>query len=256
MYNENFDHEIKKILDERVENIYVSDNLKGKIDKEIMNIENKEVFNMKHLSIKKVAIAVAAVSLFTSTAVFAGSKMTSYYVSHSSAIPEYTSFSDIEKIEKDLKWNVDAIENFSNGYTFDSIDLIDVQRVEDEDIADTFKQLSIRYKKDNSSINLIIDKYMESSTSREPDETFEYNGINFSYCTDHYKFVPADYKLTDEDIENDKKDNYYISYGSSEVEEETYSYIKWQKDGLNYSLNGFDLNNSDEIFEMAKEIVE
>jgi hypothetical protein len=68
--------------------------------------------------------------------------------------------------------------------------------------------------------------------------------------------VPADYELTEEDIANQAKDNYYISYGSDEVEITQSTGVTWTKDGVSYNLAGMDLNlTGDEMFDMAEEIL-
>ena len=54
-----------------------------------------------------------------------------------------------------------------------------------------------------------------------------------------------------------KKDNFYLSYGSDEIEMKQYSYAKWEKDGVSYLLGGFDNGLSgDELIQMAAEIIQ
>jgi hypothetical protein len=129
---------------------------------------------------------------------------------------------------------------------------------EDGNKAYTYKEMLINYKKDgHHSLYLAICRPVEEEQkTKTPDATRNCGDITLSYDIYTYKFVPADYELTEEDIANEAKDNYYISYGSDEVEITQSAGVTWTKDGISYNLAGMDLDlTGDEMFDMAEEIL-
>ena len=79
---------------------------------------------MKHMSIKKVAVGVAAACLAVGTAAIAGNGLISI-VGHGSSGSDYTKFEDLEKAEAEIGYSIDAVENFSNGFRFEGIGIIE-----------------------------------------------------------------------------------------------------------------------------------
>ncbi|MDD3142290.1 MAG: signal peptide protein, partial [Lachnospiraceae bacterium] len=74
---------------------------------------------------------------------------------------------------------------------------------------------------------------------------------------DTYKIVPPDYELTEEDKQNQLREDYFISYGSSEVYTQEASNVVWVQDGVTYDLLGFDVDvSADEMMQMAQEIIQ
>lgn len=92
--------------------------------------------------------------------------------------------------------------------------------------------------------------------SKQTEKTRVCGDITLYYDSTTYKFVPADYELTQEDKVNQEKENYCISYGSDQVEIQKAVVVDWMKNGIRYQLIGFDLNvSADEMFDMAEEIM-
>jgi hypothetical protein len=166
----------------------------------------------------------------------------------------------MDKAQKKLGYAVDSVETFYNGYTFENMYVSDVDGWdEDGNKAYTYKEMLINYEKDgNHSLYLAICRPVEEEQkTKTPDATRTCGDITLSYDMYTYKFVPADYELTEEDIANQAKDNYYISYGSDEVEITQSTGVTWTKDGISYNLAGMDLDlTGDEMFDMAEEILD
>lgn len=251
---ESWEDKIKDVLTLECDGLTVSQDLKDRIDEKILT--SQEAGNMKHLPVKKLVIGVAVGCLLISGGVFAAGKVASVS-SHSSAINESKSYSEMDKQEKKLGYEVDSVEQFANGYQFEKMVVGDqVCRNEDGNQVSTSKFMNITYQRGGEpTVSLYIDKLldvagMSAGGSRVCGDTILY------YNSATYKFVPADYELTAEDKVNQEKDNYFISYGSSEVEIQKSATVAWQKNGVSYQLLGFDLNlSADEMFDMAEEVM-
>ena len=97
----------------------------------------------------------------------------------------------------------------------------------------------------------------EDENTQAPQETRQLDGICISYAKDHYKFVPENYKLTQEDLANEKTAHYFISEGTDSVEENEVSSVSWQEEGITYLISVYDTEMSpDDMISMAKEIIE
>ena len=90
-----------------------------------------------------------------------------------------------------------------------------------------------------------------------PDKVLTYNGIRLSYTTQHFRFVPADYKLSAEEQAAIDAGQLAVSYGASKVTDNVFQLMSWKDDGVTYKLLAFDSSMSPEDFEeMAGEIIE
>ena len=155
-------------------------------------------------------------------------------------------------------YDIDSAENIGNGYEFCSMKVGTVDKEDDENnTVGSFKDISIEYSNGTYTIDADISQIQPEDEDTSAMETKQSGDITLSYFTDHYKFVPADYELTDEDKQNETQDHYYISYGTNEIEEHDYQYVSWKKGDLNYLLSAKDLSlSSDEMFEMAEKYLE
>lgn len=253
-----FEQNIKKALEIECQDVAASQTLKEKIDEEIWN-NQKEAEAMKHLSVKKLIIGVAAVCLLVGGGTYAAGHA-SYLVSHSYLGDAYTGYDEMDAAQKELGYEVDTVETFSNGYSFTNMSVDDVTGKDDDGNAVySYKEMMINYDKaGSSSIYLSICRPVEAYVGEKtPDATAECGDITLYYNEYTYKFVPPDYELTEEDKANEEKDNYYISYGSSEVQIKKSQGVTWEKDGVSYNLAGFELNlSAEEMFDMAEQVIQ
>lgn len=252
-----FEQNIKSALAAECQTISASRSLKQRIDAEIINSQ-KEAGSMKHLSVKKIVIGVAAACLLVGGGAYATGHAVGFSSSHYLG-DAYRDYGDMEKAQEALGDTVDSVERFANGYQFDTmyVDGVDAWD-EDGNKAYTYKEMTINYTKEGESgIYLAIHRPVEAvEREKEPDATRSCGDITLYYDEYTYKFVPPDYELTEEDKANQEKSGYYISYGSSEVEIQRNTGVTWEKNGLHYNLAGFDLNvSSEEMLDMAEEII-
>lgn len=254
---ESWEEKVKNVLALECDGITASRDLKDRIDRQILESQ-KEAGNMKKLSVKKLVIGVAAGCLLLSGGVFAAGRVVSLS-SHSYLWDAYRSYGDMDKAQAELGYSADTVEEFSNGYQFDRMFVDDVNGTDaDGNVVYTYKGLNISYKKSGEeSVWLAASKPVEQQVRKgEPEATRQVEGITLYYDETTYKFVPPNYELTEEDQANLEKDDFTISYGTSEVEIQKSFSVTWEKNGVFYNLSGFDLNlNSDEMFDMAEEVM-
>lgn len=250
-----FDSSVKKALEKECCDISASEELKRRIDEAVC--EWQEGNSMKHINKKKLGVMMAAACLLVSgLTVFAG--RTANIRVGGSAAPEYTEYADLEKAEEQLGYTADSVEQFANGYSFADININELEACDEEDNKlYTIPTMMLRYTKDGSDISLYIQQKIEELTiSKEPDASRNCGDVTLRYDEYTYKFVPASYELTQEDIINKQKDNYMISYGSDEVTIQKVMDVRWEKNGISYEMLGFDLElTGEEMLDMAEEIV-
>ena len=68
-----------------------------------------------------------------------------------------------------------------------------------------------------------------------PKET-KLSGVTYSSAITITKFVPADYKLTEEDIEMEKDPGFSITFGSDEIVVTNTKHVQWTIDNCSYDL--------------------
>ncbi|MDD3416081.1 MAG: hypothetical protein PHY47_19100 [Lachnospiraceae bacterium] len=260
----NLDKKITKALYWESNQIVAMKDMKSKIDKiidtEQSNNDRSKISMVNNRKINRFVVASAALCVLITTGVFASGKITGY-VTSLKPDTTYESYSDVAKAQEKMGISFNSVENFSNGYNFKDMRVSYVDKMdEDGNRVSDFKEFEAEYTRDGSSnLSLIINEIQEESTSRTPKEQKTFGDITVSFHRDHYKFVPGNYELTDEDKVNMERDDYYISYGSEDdvIEEKDYTSATWEKDGLNYLLMSLDDEMSgDEFFKMAEEVIE
>ena len=244
---------LQECSDQVIAPLSLKQNIDMEIDKRIM----EEHHIMKRWNLKKCIILVAACCLVLSMGVFAAGQVTGYCTSK---VPEknYSSYADLPKAAKAAGFDFKSVENFSNGYQFVNMTVMTTDKTDDGfNTVGSFQEWYCEYADaSGNSLSMYVHPTQPEEERRTPDAVTSIGTTEIGYYVDHYKFVPADYELTDEDKENEAKDNYYISYGSDEVEECDYINIGWEENGISYSIMGRDLTlSSDELFAMAGEVI-
>lgn len=258
------DEKIVEAFQAESQDIKAFDYIKSKIDERIRlsKIEsikaNREVHKMKSWSIKKKVVAGIAMVVLTSSACFAAGQVTGIIGSSKIGWTQLK-YSDIEKAEKEAGFEPTILKEFTNGYTFNSMEVVFNECVDEEsNVLEKYKTIDVDYAKDGKpAIYVSAEQKRSYDNTREANETQEYKDITLSYFLTHYKDVPEDYELTEEDKANMERDDYEISSGSDEVSYREVSNINWELDGIGYSIMVFDTDMStSELFDMAKEVID
>lgn len=251
---------LKEALEAACENVEASDDLKRRIDNEILMENKKEEYHMKHFSMKKVVIGVAAACLIVGTVGVAASGIGGY-ISYGSVNPDYTDFQSMAKVEEEVGYEVDAVESFSNGYKLKDVHVGETtMQNTDGTSAGPQKDIRIDYRRGEEQIFFMARKLFTGETEdfgSVPQKTLQCGDVTVRFSQTTYKSVPPDYEPTEEDKKREAAGILMIGYGSTEVEVSEHYYAGWVKEGILYSISGFDLSlNADEILNMAKEIIE
>lgn len=219
---QDFDSIVKTALHQSCSGISASEALKRRIDEAIC--DGQEDNTMKHMSVKKLCIGVAAACLLVSGgAVFAGGA--SYFVSSSATEPTYTNYEDMAKAEKELGYAVDSVERFANGYVFDGVSVESIGAyTEETGKIYSIPAMDIRYRKDGKLIDLNVNEKvggdMEGMKAKQSDDVRTCGDITLRYNEYTNKIVPSSYEMTDEDKLNAQRDDYHFVYQSVTVQEE------------------------------------
>ncbi len=258
---QDFGSRIKEALEKECDGISASEQLKCRIDETICSSicaksrAEMEV-NMKHMSMKKIVVLVAACLLVSGITVVAGK--TARIGVQGSAAPEYTDYAELGKAEEKLGYTVDSVEQFTNGYSFAGVRINELKAYgEENNELYTIPAMQITYTKDGKDMGLYIQQRVEEVViAKQPNAVRTCGDISVRVDEYTYKFVPASYELTEEDKVNEQKDDYFISYGSDDIEIRKAVDVRWEKDGLYYELIGFDLDmDGEEALDMAEEIL-
>lgn len=255
MKDNRLDHQIKKGLQEQVGLFADPDSGFDKILDRLQETKMEEK-KMKHFNMKKAVIAAAAAVMVLGTISIASGIPTSI-VSHTLAFPDYTKYTDLEKAEAAAGVTTNAPEEFSNGYKFSGINLVDYYYETDDNVkTDSFKSISIEYKK--SSDNITYDVQPRPSliqTENHPYDIFEQNGITYYYIEMRNKWVPVGYEPTAEENAQMEAGTLNIGCGVSEISYSDSKSLIWEINGHEHSLFCMDNDISkEELIAMALEI--
>lgn len=258
-----FEECIRETMDKNTEHIVASERLKNKVDSAIKIQEIKGGSPMKKLlSLKRVAITVAVLGFMMPVGAFAIGQISSY-ISSSSIIPDYWELPAAKELNEDIGFVPKAPESFANGYSFKSAHINNVKGEDDSgNVIEEFKGIDYVYvAADDSKITLSADNSQypssEDNANKPNAQTMDYKGIDLTYSEQQYKFVPPDYQLTPQDKKDEASGAVTFSYGSNQVETETFKFVRWSDEAINYLLMASDIDlGQDDFVEMAKEIIE
>ena len=171
---------------------------------------------------------------------------------------EYTSLSELKQVEKTIGYPVNALESFSNGYTF-SLLTIRGEAVYDEnnEVEKEFYGVHVDYSMPGSP-----DRYLDlnpvlGADQPSPTELRTIGGVPVRLSMDHYKIVPENYQETEEDLAREAEGHYYISYGSESIMEFDMASASFEIDSVEYMLSDMAASEGtiDELAQMAAELI-
>ena len=218
---------------------------------QIMNIQNM---------IKKASVVLAAVLILTTTAYAADFMNIKSLATTNGRNYSSESYKDIHKAIKKAGFEINAPESFENGYSFQNVHVGETGAYDEhgEELF-TYADLMVYYRNPEGK-NLFLSAHAAreelSQDSRTPDRMQMIGDVQVEYRLDHYKFVPEDYELTDEDKAMLEQPGYYLSYGSDTVIEQDNHSLSWIQDGVSYHLLDSGAKETpDTLFAMAEELI-
>lgn len=215
-----------------------------------------EETKMKHFNVKKAVIATIAATMVFGTFATASGGIKSI-ISHSSAFPDYTKYADLSTAEASAGVVTNAPEKFSNGYQFSGINIVERSyKNENKDTIDSFRSISIYYKKASDTISYDVDpRPMLAGYVNKATDTIEENGIVYYYNEMRNKWVTPDYQPTAEEQAQVEAGTLNIGYGADKISYSDSKSITWEKDGNMHELFCMDVDLSkEELLNMALEI--
>lgn len=254
------DKQIKAVLLSQANQIESSTELFEKIKNDICNQECEEIVKNKSIAFKKsrrLAVIAASFVLVGSLTVL-GMSMGKTWVCHSNH--KYKSLPTQEMLLKDVGFTPKYSELLPGGFEYDSGGI--GESTLSDDAGNTLtqtKDITLGYKRANEKSRLSLNITQIDEEFLDNDESQlagDLDGINLYYYNQDYKFVPANYELTQEDKKAQESGELEISYGASEITINNVQGLSWYEDGMQYMIMGSDYNFTvEEMTEMATEII-
>lgn len=234
---------------------YVDDRYLAELD-----APEQECISMKNRKrIVRLLVAAAVIALLSVTA-YAADVLGIRSLESGGKSTQYVSFAEMDKAMAQAGFRADCKEEFSNGFRFANAYVDEtVGRDENGKKALVYQDLSVTYKNDaGQRVVVYAHRDMEDipQSDHPAQNTWDVQGITVSYYLDHYKLVPADYKLSEEEQAWREIPGNYISFGSDQVEETNVAFLGWTKDGIRYTIMDSHARVSEEsLFSMAQELI-
>lgn len=222
--------------------------------KEIMEMSR----NQNRKTIGRIVLVAAIVMMLAITA-YAADFM-NIRTLRSGASKSYHSFEEMEKAMKEAGFQMDVMEEFENGYTFECVSVDDTNALDENGKkVFSYRELLVYYRNSNGQRLVLIAKedLAEIPRSRSPiAQSMQIGETVVSFTLDHYKLVPSDYTPTEEDKVWLELPGNYMSYGAEKVEETDVSFLKWSKNGIAYTIMDLKAAEKPEsLFAMAEELI-
>lgn len=264
----NFEKYIKSELGAAAEDKVPSDMCRARIDRMISEEEkgSSRKNNMRRSKLLKAAAITAACLALSGGGAYAAGKIiwTEEVVS---SVPDYTSYEDVVKAEKETGLDIDVPEQFENGYAFAGIHITDVSDTDDEGKeVNKRKGVIIDYTAGTPdeyvSVNIGTDTQSTGEIIDEVPgiEVKDINGLKVYVSKYKMLMVPEDY--SDEQIKEFQDNNPEIcgvgkGNGITEVSCEDVISAWFERDGQTYTINPKEDQKwtSDDLFKMAEEMI-
>lgn len=211
--------------------------------------------NMKNM-IKRVCIAAAVMALLATTAYAAGDmNIKTLFGGMSSRV-----YSSVVQAEEKAGFQMDDLDSFHNGYQFSGAHVGQTKALDDADrVRLVYNEIHVDLVNSEGEVLSLTayESHEAIETSRlAPDRSRRYGDVLVTYRVDHYKYVPADYVLTETDETMLQQPGWYLSYGAEEVGETDVAFLAWEKEGIRYLLMDADASEpADSLFSMAEELI-
>lgn len=249
-----FDKEMKEMLHQCADELHAPDKLKTRVDFALKNGSSRPRRRWGRRLVALAAVAAIAVTGAFAAGAF-GSIRSSSRADQSLSMEQTQQHMEQAGVAFTLP---ERIGDFTFSYGYDADTLAESATGEREQV----KEVNAEYEKDGVTLNFNAHKTYtvfsdEENSDPEPDEVQEVNGVTLSFRDSHYRFVPPDYEPSDEEKKLERRGELTISEGSDEVEDRQFQSVSWQKDGMSYSLYGFDTGlDAQTMLELASGLVE
>ena len=223
--------------------------------------KGKEYRKMKRTGIMKAAAAAAMVCLVAgATAFAAGGQITALITD--AGVSRYEDYEDMNKAFDKAGFEVNVPESFESGYKFAEAEVRKINGVDDDgNTLDSYRELAVYYENESGerlsySAYPAVNEHTDPAELPAPVQVRTIGEQEAQYLLYHYKFVPADYELTEEDKKNAEAPDYEISYGSDKVEETDVAFLTWNAGDANcFFMDDGCSADPEDLFDMVEEIL-
>ena len=174
---------------------------------------------------------------------------------------EYSSLSQLPKVERTVRYPLTVPDAFSNGYCFSQLRVDGMADYDDNgDMLREYYEVNVSYQKpDAGTVWLNIAPLHEDSASQALPgaELRRIGGIDVSFRLDTYKFVPDDYEKTEAEKRAEAGGRFFVTYGAEEISEREIAFVGFAWNSARYTLMMYD-SSPDELEmlgQMAAELI-
>lgn len=241
------DNRLRMALHAEADKIGSSEDMFLQISRKIKDV-NMGVDHMNISTTKKTrGILIACLILVLTTATCFAAVKIAGYTSHGTN-NTFTTFPSENEVRKEAGFVPKYVSELAGGYVFDQGGIGEVAaNGADGKAVKTVKMVTFSYKNEDSGVNL----YVENGTLPESEEDEAGKAVKITpsiegtYYSNMYKFVPADYTMTEQDKADEASGKYVFSYGSDKVEINHMQQLIWNENGMSYTL----INSDDKVDE-------
>lgn len=208
----------------------------------------------------KRAVAVLAVAALAAGGALAAGRVASIS-SHTYHDKAWATFVETERYAKKIAPEMKYPEAFSNGYSFMEGNTETASKNdEDGNSLGLFTDLYLTYGKDGKTLYFEAGPTQDDLTYTSPFDTVRNVGdVDVRYRAMENIFLPPDGSELPTEEEQAKADagEINIGYGTETREEKTFYSVKWEEDGIQYSISTFDPGEltEEDFFQMAAEVI-
>lgn len=172
----------------------------------------------------------------------------------------YKAFRMLDQAMEDAGFQISVKEKFDNHYFFSEVFVNETSAMDAENQkAISYNEIIVIYCND-SGCNLMINAHLDlEDIPHTPSPAVlskTIGNVTANYYLDHYRYVPDDYELSDEDRLWEQQPGNYIAYGSEALEETTIAFLSWSMDGIYYTIMDSDAAETPEsLFSMAETLI-
>lgn len=211
-----------------------------------------------HKSKRMIILAAALVAAGTITAIGAGKVASlSSSTNRKDAITSHTEL--VKKAEQHLGTKAEIMDTFSNGLKLTEGYTHQVNAADDAgNPVGSYPEVSAYYGS-QADVSLDIGKpgtLVGDNAASENTRTEEYQSFQLSIEEMPYLFLPPDAVPSEEDAKLQEEGKLMISYGTDQEERSTFKSVAWKNGELQYLLLTRSEITTEELVEMAKEVID
>ena len=217
----------------------------------------REANHMKKWTFKRAAAVAAACFMITGVTAFAAGKISSYNAS-SKAGYDYKTTAQLNDANDSM--NPAFPESLGNSFSFAGGNNVHVNGVDESgNTVGEWNDLQAEYKdKAGKKVAVSATTHPADENDRTATESRTIAGIDVKYNCDEYLFLPDENSELDAAVKNrmENDDHFFVSYGSDKEETIIYKGVSFEQDGVFYHLYTSDSIASEELFQMAAELID